>query len=162
MTPAELFDRLTPYLVKEGVNLNNFPKEFVEKVLSLEQSRLKKLVEIGERVRYFFAEPEYDSKLLVWKQSEQATIQTNLQKTTEFLKKLPLEKFKLKEIETELKQFIQSNDLKTGEVLWPLRVSLSGLEASPGPFELIDTFSVMPNGKDIVINRVTKAAQRLL
>lgn len=158
----DLVEKTTPYLVLEGIVLNNFPKEFVEKVLFLEQSRLKKLSEIGERVKYFFTEPQYDPTLLVWKKSEKVVIQSSLQRTLEFLEKLPVEKFNLKEIEEELKQFIQSNDLKTGEVLWPLRVSLSGLEASPSPFELIDAFSALPNGKEIVIKRVTKAVQSLL
>lgn len=162
LSVEELHSRIVPFLDKEKIPHAQFPKEFVHKVLLLEQSRLKKLSEIGERVKYFFEEPTYPAEMLVWKKSDKETIKNNLVKTAEFLQSLPAEKFQLKEIEEQLKQFIQSNDLKTGEVLWPLRVSLSGLEASPGPFELVDAFSALPNGKEIVVSRVTKAAQLLL
>jgi len=157
----DLLTRITPFLAKANIPHDQFPKNFIEKVLLLEQGRLKKLSEIGERIQYFFTEPQYDSGVLVWKKSDKQSILNSLEKVLEFLKALPVEKYKLPDIETDLKQFIATNDLKTGEVLWPLRVSLSGMEASPSPFEIIDAFSVLPNGKDIVINRVSKALEML-
>ena len=78
-----------------------------------------------------------------------------------FLQSLPPDQFKKETLETEIKKFIESSGLKTGEVLWPLRVALSGLEASPGPFEIMDAFGVLPNGKEIILSRVNKASDKL-
>jgi glutamyl/glutaminyl-tRNA synthetase len=157
----ELFARITSYLIKANIPFDKYPKEFTEKVLLLEQGRLKKLSEIGERVNYFFADPVYDPQILVWKKSDKATILKNLEILKTFLESLDQAKFNLKDSEVEIKKFIESGSLKTGEVLWPLRVALSGMEASPGPFEIIDAFSVLPNGKAIVVARVAKAIELL-
>jgi len=157
----DLFARIVPFLIRANIPYDKYPKIFMEKVLLMEQGRLKKLSEIGERINYFFEEPIYDPQILVWKKSDKQVILKNLGKTAEFLQNLPAEKFNAKDIEIEVKQFIADNDLKTGEILWPLRVSLSGLEASPGPFEIIDAFSVLPDGKEMVCRRVNKAAEIL-
>ncbi len=157
----ELFARTFHYLIQAEIDTAQYPKIFVEKVLLLEQSRLKKLSEIGERVKYFFTEPEYDPSILIWKKTDPVVIKSNLQALSEFLISLPAEKLAKELIETEIKQFIEKNNLKTGEVLWPLRVSLSGLEASPGPFEIIDAFSVLPDGKETILKRISKAIEKI-
>ena len=43
-----------------------------------------------------------------------------------------------------------------GEVLWPLRVALSGLEKSPDPFILLEIF-----GKEESLARIDKAIKML-
>jgi glutamyl/glutaminyl-tRNA synthetase len=40
-------------------------------------------------------------------------------------------------IKEELISFIQAKELKNGQVLWPLRAILTGVEASPGAFEML-------------------------
>jgi glutamyl-tRNA synthetase len=154
MKIEELFARILPYLTKAGIETENYPKEFVEKILLLEQERLKKLSEIGERVKYFFEEPKYDPQLLIWKKSDKKTILNNLEKLQEFLRADP-------PTEAAIKKFIEDSGMKTGEVLWPLRVALTGLEASPGPFEIMDAFMVLPTGKEIILKRISKAAEAL-
>ncbi len=150
LTAEELFEKIKPFLPETASQ----PKEFVLKILKLEQERLKKLSEIGERVKYFFDEPLYDPTLLVWKKSEPSVIKENLKKLYEFLQSNPTD-------EATIKKFIETNNLKNGEVLWPLRVALSGLEASPGPFEIMDAFQSLPNGKEIILSRIQKACDKL-
>ena len=157
----ELFARVVPHLIKDGIQYDKYPKEFLEKVLLLEQERLRKLSEIGERVRYFFEEPKYDAELLIWKKSDKQTILKNLEKLRELVQSLPKDVFQKENLEAEIKKFIESNELKTGEVLWPLRAALSGVEASPGPFEIMDAFGVLPNGKEIILQRISKASEKL-
>jgi glutamyl-tRNA synthetase len=157
----DLFARVVPYLVKEGIATEKFPKEFIERILLLEQSRLKKLSEIGERVKYFFEDPKYDPALLIWKKSDRQVILKNLNALQSFIETLSKEQFTKDKIESTIKAFIETSKLKTGEVLWPLRVALSGLDASPGPFEIMDAFSVLPNGKEIILKRISKAAEVL-
>lgn len=156
-----LFARIVPYLVKTGVEHQKYPKTFVEKILLLEQERLKKLSQIGERVKYFFEEPKYDPQLLIWKKSEKQTILKNLQNMHSFLQSLPDSKFNKETLEVETKKHIETDGMKTGEALWPLRVALTGQQASPGPFEIMDTFGVLPNGKEIILQRISKASEML-
>jgi glutamyl-tRNA synthetase len=85
----------------------------------------------------------------------------NLENLQIFLQSLPPEKFTKQILEAEIKKYIESNNLKTGEVLWPLRVALTGAEASPGPFEIMDAFAVLPNGKEIILKRINKATEAL-
>ena len=157
----ELFARVVPFLVKANIPYDKYPKEFTEKVLLLEQGRLKKLSEIGDRVRYFYEDPVYAPAILVWKKSNKEAIVKSLNALQVFLQSLPPDQFKKETLETEIKKFIESSGLKTGEVFWPLRVALSGLEASPGPFEIMDAFGVLPNGKEIILSRVNKASDKL-
>ncbi|MBI3952372.1 MAG: glutamate--tRNA ligase [Candidatus Doudnabacteria bacterium] len=161
MKIEELFARVVPFLVKAGIKTENYPKSFLEKVLLLEQERLKKLSEVGERVKYFFEDPQYDPQLLIWKKSDKKIILDNLQKLQNFLQTLPSEKFAKESIEREVKQFIESQGMKTGEALWPLRVALSGLDASPGPFEIMDVFGALSEGKEIILKRLNRAAEIL-
>ncbi|MBX4191723.1 MAG: glutamate--tRNA ligase [Candidatus Doudnabacteria bacterium] len=151
MNPEELLQRINLY---PDHDLKKYPKEFLLKIVKLEQERLKKLSEIGERVKYFFEEPQYDPDLLVWKKSDRGVIKQNLEILLEFLKANDPS-------EEKIKHFIEDNNLKTGELLWPLRVALTGMDASPGPFEIMDAFMSLPNGKEIILGRVEKAIKLL-
>lgn len=161
MNVEELFARAIPYLVKAGIKTDDYPKKFLEKILMLEQERLKKLSEIGERVKYFFEEPEYEPGLLVWKKSDKKIIMKNLESLQIFLQSLPAGKFRKEVLDAEIKKFIETSKLKTGEVLWPLRVALTGLKASPGPFEIMDAFGALPTGKELILKRINKAVESL-
>lgn len=161
MPIEDLFNRLSGYLKSAGIEFEKYPKDFLYRVLKLEQERLKKLSEIGERVQYFFQEPEYDPALLVWKKGNAVTTKSNLEKLGEFLSGLEASEFTKDNLESKIKTFITENGFSTGEVLWPLRVSLSGLEASPGPFEIMDAFGILPDGKQKILDRIQTAAKNL-
>ena len=62
--------------------------------------------------------------------------------------------FKKETLEQQFLPLIQKEG--RGEVLWPLRVALSGQEASPGPFEIAEVL-----GKEEVIKRVRIAIRKL-
>lgn len=158
---SDLQEKCEPFLQQANLPYENFPKEFIQEVLRLEQERLKKLSEVGERVRYFFVDPEYDGGILVWKKSTKEETQKNLQAMYSFLHEIPADKFTQEFLETEIKKFIADNKLTTGEVLWPLRAALSGLAASPGPFEIMGAFGLLPNGKDIILKRINTAIEKL-
>ena len=161
MNISELTDKCLPYLDQAGIDYKNSSREFLEKVISLEQERLKKLSEIGERVKYFFSEPQYDPAILVWKKSDKEAIKKSLELLKVFLPSFEFAGKDRQTIEVELKKFIVENNLKTGEVLWPLRVALTGMEASPGPFEILETLGVLDNGKQILVNRINQALNLL-
>lgn len=161
LTAEDLYEKLVPYLKEAGIELVNYPKEFLLKVIKLEQERLKKLSEIGERMQYFFKEPEYDSALLVWKKGTVEGTKLALEKIKVYLSQLDPDELAKENLEPLMKDFIAQNNLTNGEVLWPLRVALSGLSASPGPFEIIDAFSTLPDGDEIILRRIEAAISKL-
>jgi nondiscriminating glutamyl-tRNA synthetase len=161
LKPEALFALVLPYLRQAGIDTEKYPKEFIVKILDLERERLKKLSEIGERVKYFFEEPEYDPQLLIWKKTDKQVILKNLESLEQFLQTLSSEKFKKEVLEAETKKFIETNGMKTGEVLWPLRVALTGLDATPGPYEIIEVFASLKDGKELILKRINRATELL-
>jgi glutamyl/glutaminyl-tRNA synthetase len=65
---------------------------------------------------------------------------------------------KLKQIlMPEAEKFINSEGkIDRGQLLWPMRVALSGKEKSPGPFEIAEIL-----GKTETLKRIQKAINRL-
>lgn len=65
------------------------------------------------------------------------------------------------ELRETFENFLTEQGIGTGEALWPLRVALTGLKNSPGPFEIIEAFAELPSGKQIVLDRIRKAIEKL-
>ena len=171
----ELVKRAVPFLIRDGLISDDFSAqgacpseagrrrgptsgwEYIKKILSLEQSRLKKLGEIGERVSYFFKIPEYKPELLVWRDmlfkdvfaSLKVSLNTIFQISDIDFNQKNLEKILLKEAE-------RAKNKDKGRLLWPLRAALTGLEASPGPFEILEIL-----GKKESIKRIEAAIKKL-
>jgi len=151
----ELMEMIKPYL---GVDASKYPAVFLKSILETERERLKMLSEIGERVKYFFQLPEYDASLLRWKNVTNEQITTSLQEAEKIISsfQLPISK---NDIEKAFLEKIGTGD--KGTMLWPLRVALSGLKASPGPFEIISVFLKLPDGKEIIAQRIQNAIAKL-
>lgn len=174
-TPIEkLTEMAIPYLIKaelitEGQAAGEyssssdkvFDKSFIEAVVGLEQQRLKKLDEIGDRVRYFFERVKYAPEILIWRKSNAAQTRTNLSKALDFIAGFTDSDFSsVAQIESKMKNFIVDSGLDNGSVLWPLRVALSGLEASPNPFEIMHVL-FKGYGKNEIIDRLKAAISAL-
>jgi len=131
--------------------------EYIKKILSLEQSRLKKLGEIGERVSYFFKIPKYEPELLVWRDMLFKDIIASLKVSLSAISQISNADFNQKNLEKILlKEAERAKNKDKGRLLWPLRVALTGLEASPGPFEILEIL-----GKDESIKRIEAAIKNL-
>ncbi len=155
---SELTDLVMPFLEKSGLlqipnSKFQIPKEYIEKVLKLEQPRLKKLSEIGDRVDYFFREPEYDPDLLKWKTMDPVGIKASLGKSLNIVQSIDAP-FNQAELERKFLEEIGAGD--KGFLLWPLRVALSGKKASPGPFEIMKIIE-----KEKAISRIKAAIQKI-
>ena len=129
--------------------------EYLEKIIALEQSRLKKLSELPERADYFFKEPEYNPDLLIWKNMDNEKIKKSLETSKQILESLTEKDFSKENLE---KIFLErAKELKDrGELLWPLRVALTGKKASPGPFEIMKILE-----KEKSISRIQNAINML-
>ncbi len=158
ISTEELLEKLRPYLIQAGFNLEKYSKDYLLKVVQIEKERLKKLSEIGDRVKYFFSEPVYEKELLVWRKADAQDAKIKLSQLMALFNTVEDIKLKdAKELEAFLKSYIAENKYDVGSVLWPLRVALSGLQASPGPFEIIEVFSLLENPKELIQKRLEYA-----
>ncbi len=165
--PEEILSLLVPYLQSmecitysddESIAENGlrFNRDGLKKVVLLEQGRIKKLSEIGEKTRYIFEKTrEYEPSLLQWKDMSSEEIRGSLQFVYDVVDGIPTERFEKSLLEQTLKDIIKETGRKNGAVLWPFRVSLTGLEASPGPFEVADVL-----GKKETLARIRDAQKR--
>lgn len=161
MTSTNFVQAATPFfdifLTTNGLTLPGYLAGNLDKALILEQQRISRLSETGEGIRFLLTEAlEYDPAKLVWKKSD-AT------KTREIIDLLITEisgyaetDFTKENLESKLKDFIAKKDLTNGDVLWPLRVALTGADKSPTPFEVAEIL-----GKEASISRLRQAAEKL-
>jgi len=135
-TNEELANLCRPYLEKAGRDLTDDKK--IKKFVALAQDRLKTLSEITTATDFLFELPDYGRELLAWKSftSDQAKI--NLAKLKAELEKIKTEQWTKENLETLIFKWIKDDNGKNGDYLWPLRVALTGLKNSPGPFEVAD------------------------
>jgi nondiscriminating glutamyl-tRNA synthetase len=108
-------------------------EKYLKKVLQIEQERLNNLSEVGENNQFFFADISYDKNLLRWKDMSDTALQESLEKSIAVLSAIDESDWEIKNIEEKL--FVAAGD-KKGDLLWPLRVALSGAQKSPSPMEL--------------------------
>lgn len=152
---ADKFTKMClPYLEKEGIETKDF--DFVKRAVILEQSRIKKLSEIPEAVRFLFEEIKYESQLLTWKKMNQSEVKKSLQLSKQVLSEIEAASFNFATLEKLLKGIIEKEGLDTGALLWPLRVALSGRKASPSPFEIAEVL-----GQKTSLKRIEQAISLL-
>lgn len=136
-----------------GMLVDCIDDDILHKIVALEQPRLKKLSEIGERTNYFFKQPEYDKELLKWRNMTDENIKAALDLCMKIYEEEIIPQgiksaSKLQEaffsIKTRVLQTLspEIGGGHRGFLLWPLRVALSGRKASPGPFEIMEILGV--------------------
>ena len=117
------------------------------------RDRINKLSEIKEQVSFFFVLPDYPVELLYWKGQVEG-VGDNLHLIADALMKMGEGDFSAAELEKNIVKIIPPG--KTGNFLWPLRVALSGLRASPGPYEIMASL-----GKKEALERINTALEKL-
>jgi glutamyl/glutaminyl-tRNA synthetase len=129
----------------------------ISNIVALYQERLKRLGEIPELVDSFFVKDlDYPKELLKWRQSEWQEMPAILGQLIQLLQALKPEDW----TEERLEQAIMPQAEQTGDrgkLLWPLRVALSGKQASAGPFEIAAVL-----GPEKTILRLKQAQTKLL
>ncbi len=145
----DLSDLLKPYLNEFNPTVNQ-----LSKMAQHFKERLKKLSDIKELASYIFELPDYEPKLLCWKNASPKETIENLKLVKQKLEELAEAQFDVDCLTTELMPL--ANQKGRGEVLWPLRVSLSGLDKSLGPFEMMEII-----GKSQTLSRIQLALEKL-
>ncbi|NBP57415.1 glutamate--tRNA ligase [bacterium] len=142
------------YLVKNGFELSQFTEKQLNQIINLEIQRIKKFADIGKYIDFFWRQPEYDTQILAYKSMQKLDIIASLEWSQKLL--YNIKDTDLQNIEHIIKTYIQADNKQTGEILWPLRVSLSGREKSPSPFEIIAIL-----GREESIKRIQYAEEIL-
>ncbi len=138
--------------------------EFIEKIVSYQQSRLKKLSEIAEASGYFFlSELSYEKELLKWKDASFAETKLALDKIKNIFANIEVGDWNRQNLEEVVLPQIADFNLSVGKpekdrgyLLWPLRVALCGQKMSIGPFEMADVL-----GKEKTAKRIDAAIEML-
>lgn len=152
-----LTKKVIPFLIKDNLIKPEYDFEYVKKVISLEQPRLKKLNEVGKRGSYFFKSPDYQPELLVWRDMLFKDIVVSLRISFDALSLINDNDFNRENLEKSLiKESERAKNKDKGRLLWPLRAALTGLDKSPGPFEILEVL-----GKRESLERIKKAIKKL-
>lgn len=140
MRPEELAGALRDFIPKNW--LVSSPN--LVRIAALFQDRIRHLSDFADLSKFFFEAPSYPKELLRWQgKGNYEVIKKHLEKICELLP------------ESE-KIMAYADQEGRGEVLWPLRVALSGREASPGPFEIAEIL-----GKEEALQRIKRAISLL-
>lgn len=149
MSGTELANRAKSFLERAG----DIQEDLLVKICEIEKSRMNLLSEINSVIIPYSAQPFYDASMLIWKNSSREDAYKQLSDIREWLSSQNGSLFdSVLLLEEATKRYISEGNLQNGNVLWPLRVALSGLERSSGPLEFAWTL-----GKEETIRRIDHA-----
>jgi len=152
MAPEEFYRRGEKYL-----------KEYVTKPLDLKKiaemvrTRVETFLEIREMVDFFNELPAYETELFVNKKSK-SSLESSREILGEVLPKLEaVESWNNDALFELLKAYGEEKGYKTGLVMWPLRIALSGKLMTPaGATEIMDVL-----GKEESLARLREGQKKL-
>ncbi len=168
LAPEALLECAVPFLVSAGLlqpadggyrmvkTGEQTSGAYLQAVLSLEQGRMKKLSEIAALTGFFFVDvPDYDANLLPWKERGKEDTRKALEDASAVITAVPAEDFTVRRLAEKLLA-VAGERGDRGIVLWPLRVALTGKEASPDPIEIAAIL-----GKERTMRRLEAAISKL-
>ena len=128
--------------------------EFLSSVL---QKRVETLAEICPQIDFIEQMPEYDTTLYQNKKmkTDEQIAKTSLELAVDVLEKT--DTWTNENLFETLKSLAENNGLKNGQVLYPIRIALSGKETTPGGA----TELAVILGKEETVNRIKQAIAKL-
>ena len=156
MPADELYTRALPFLEKSKL----WGKDYdFKKLLELVKTRIETFAEIPGKIDFFEEFGAFDSALYTHKKmkTDPAVAKAVLPSVIEAVETIPEEEFTLEKIHDEMMKLPEKLGMKNGQVLWPMRVALSGKESTPGgAFELADVL-----GKKRTLERLRFSLKQL-
>jgi glutamyl-tRNA synthetase len=139
---AELAQRVRQFISNQSPDIplvtamQKSEPEYFSRALEINRERLKTLADAPELLKCFLLEPDLPIEILSNEKMKvtHEIAQIALEKSSDVL--AGLADFSRDNIETALKKLIADLGYSNGQVLWPLRVALSGAKFSAGAFEL--------------------------
>ncbi|MDO8466732.1 MAG: glutamate--tRNA ligase [bacterium] len=124
------------------------------RIVEATKERLKKLSDFQEMAGFFVEVAEYNPALLIWKTSTKEKTLANLKEAEQIISAIISDDFAKNKLDKVLMPIAEARG--KGDFLWPIRIALSGLEKSPGPFEIMEVI-----GKKETLVRVAEAIKLL-
>lgn len=131
----DLYERALPFVREKDfyANWEESEKETnTKKLLTLEQDRLERLVDLGEENGFLFSPISYEPEILVWKENTLDDAKAELTKAKNVLEGIEESDWTRENI-TEI--LMETAGDKRGDFLWPLRAALTGEKRSPSPMD---------------------------
>jgi glutamyl-tRNA synthetase len=144
----ELLEKIKKYFPSD-LDQNKLENIFI--VLS---SRLNYLSELEKSSKFIFDLPDYKPEMLIFKKSDKEKTIQGLKLIKEKINSF--DKWSLEELDNLLKEIVNNSELNPGDVFWPLRVALSGLDKSPSPAEIL---WILKKKESLI--RINKALEKL-
>ena len=134
-------------------------KIFVKKITPIIADRINKISDIGElkngELAFLFNEPEYVKEMLLWKKEPDFNkIKKHLEEIVNLLNGLNESEFVADKIKEAVWNYAEKEG--RGNVLWPMRAALTGLDKSPDPFAVAEVL-----GKEKTIKRLKHAVEKI-
>lgn len=126
-------------------------------IADLVKSRIETFLDIPEMIDFFGAVPDYDNELYSHKK-----MKTDPEQSLAVLKELlpiltELTDYSHDGLSAAVSAYIEAKQVKNGQVLWPLRIAVSGKAMTPGgAYEIMEIL-----GKEESLRRIEEAIKKL-
>ena len=152
MPIAEVAALAAPFFAKQNIMVRD--EALLERVIAVQIARAKTLEDLATASAFFFAVPEYEPKLLIWKDSSTLKeVAEVLNAARVVINGIAAEDFNRETLTACLPLIV--GERSRGVVLWPLRVAVSGQANSPDPIEIMSVI-----GKDESLHRIDAAIKK--
>ncbi len=150
---SEFLSLVNPFIkIEIPSNINK------EKMFALLKTRISKLSEINEKMDFFIHLPDYDKEMFLNKKnkiSEFDTVKNVLSEAYSILQ--AVKSFDNDTLFSSLSPIAEKLGIKTGAVMWCIRIAVSGLSATPGgATEIMEVI-----GKEESLNRIKISIEKL-
>ncbi|EKE18654.1 MAG: hypothetical protein ACD_9C00268G0001 [uncultured bacterium] len=136
LSDEELLENALPFFNEKEFFINatedKKTKAYLMKILTVEKERLNKFSDVGNENPFFFQDISYEKEMLRWKSISDEELLESLKKSHTVLAGIDEKEWEITKIEEKL---LEAAGDKRGDLLWPLRVALTGAQKSPSPFE---------------------------
>ena len=149
-------DRFTelslPFIKKAGIDFGG-DAEKLKPALAIVKEKIKHLSDVPKWIDYFFTEDFAFDDEAVEKTLRKQSAGERLNKLADAFS--AVENWSADAIEAKLKETAQQLGCKTGELIHPTRVAVSGRSVGPSLYHMLEVL-----GKERVLSRMQKAAER--
>ena len=160
LAPAELVDRLRPFVAREvdAGRIDRMPADAeIEPLVPLVQERLPVLGAIGDLIDFLFADDlSVDPALLVPKRWDRAMALDGLRAARAALEAVPAAGFAPERLEEPLRALAEERGWKAGDLFMAIRVAVTGRTATPPLFQ-----TLVAMGRERVLARLEAAIEVL-
>lgn len=156
LTASDLLEYAKPWLSQGGYPIDDI--EYWQKAVALEQERVATLSELVHALDFFRTDWDgnYPAERLVWRKSDLKATDQYIVSLADKLAEINENDFTENGLTESIMTWLDGQQWGRGDVLWPMRVALTGRENSPGPFEVAAVL-----GKRETLERLSKAHDKI-